>query len=328
MTIEGYKLAITGGSWTDHIIDVGLPTIPSPGRRRYDLTGLAPSTLYSIKVAAYNDVPNESGYSAAQTATTDAGSALLDGLTTTVKLAYGLFKMRAAYTGPAIRVKDSLAVQADIGFDGGGNLDVAALSGNSPYKIVTWYDQKNSNDATNSTGANEPTLDTTAVACRFNGASTQFLSLPDLSALTAGEAFCYRKIDNDPSTSGDGSGGLWWFGTEGSGSGAAIPYSDSKIYDAFGSTVRQANGVTYTGPLTNYHVYSAYSAAGDWADYLNGTLLYHSGTNAVSFQTTPVLGKAPDGLAMSGPMRAFVLFQAKVTSGERTTFSDVASYVP
>jgi hypothetical protein len=69
----------------------------------------------------------------------------IDGNTTNLWGAYGLAKLVGAYAGSAIRVRESGGdTETDIGFDGSGELNEAALlahcGANSGY-IVTWYDQ-------------------------------------------------------------------------------------------------------------------------------------------------------------------------------------------
>lgn len=103
--------------------------------------------------------------------------------------AYGLRRLRFGYTGPAIRVRRSSDnTEADIGFDGAGDLNTAALlahvgAGNG--FVTAWYDQSgNGRNATQATAANQPSIVTAGVvntangrsALQFNG-SSQSLSL-------------------------------------------------------------------------------------------------------------------------------------------------------
>ncbi len=88
----------------------------------------------------------------------------MDTLTgTTVRGAYGLRKLRGAYSGPAIRVRRSSDnAEVNIGFDGSGNLDTAALAshvGAGQGFVVTWHDQSgNGQDMTQATAANQPEI--------------------------------------------------------------------------------------------------------------------------------------------------------------------------
>lgn len=77
--------------------------------------------------------------------------------------AYGLRKLRAAYTGSAIRVRRSSdSVEADIGFDDMGNLNITALlahCGAGSGFIRTWYDQSgNGRDIEQATTSAQPRL--------------------------------------------------------------------------------------------------------------------------------------------------------------------------
>jgi hypothetical protein len=125
--------------------------------------------------------------------------------------AYSLRKLRAAYTGSAIRVRRSSDnAEVDIGFTVNSDLDTAALlthvgSGNG--FVTTWYDQSGNNrHATQTTAGSQPRIVSNGVldisngkpAIRFNGSNTFFsgVSLP-LSQLTL------SSVLNDVTQAGD-----------------------------------------------------------------------------------------------------------------------------
>lgn len=76
---------------------------------------------------------------------------------------YALDRLLSTYTGPLIRVRRSSDnAEQDIGYDGGGALDTAALasfvSSDSAY-VVTWYDQSGGgNDLTQATTSKQPRI--------------------------------------------------------------------------------------------------------------------------------------------------------------------------
>jgi len=81
--------------------------------------------------------------------------------------AYSLRKLRAAYSGSAVRVRkevSSVSSETDIGFLADGSLDTTSLlafasdADSGDVFVVTWYDQSLSNDATQSTAANQPKI--------------------------------------------------------------------------------------------------------------------------------------------------------------------------
>lgn len=113
-------------------------------------------------------------------------------LQTGAKLAYGLRKLRAAYSGAAIKVRSNAAGNPtqDIGFDSNGDLDVVSLKSfvgsNSGY-IDTWYDQSvdvGGKHLQQSTLSAQPTIVEAGVvnmqnntpSIHFVGSSQQYLS--------------------------------------------------------------------------------------------------------------------------------------------------------
>jgi hypothetical protein len=78
-------------------------------------------------------------------------------------VAYSIRKLRAAYTGSAIRVRRSSDnAEQNIGFTALGNLDTTALTsfcGAGNGFVTTWYDQSgNGRNATQTTAANQPQI--------------------------------------------------------------------------------------------------------------------------------------------------------------------------
>jgi hypothetical protein len=77
--------------------------------------------------------------------------------------AYSVRKLRTAYTGPAMKVQDTVGgATQDIYFDANDNLDEAAIisyGGSNDVFVETWYDQSgNGNNATQVTSANRPKI--------------------------------------------------------------------------------------------------------------------------------------------------------------------------
>ena len=87
----------------------------------------------------------------------------LDKYTTNLALAYSTRQLLTAYSGSAIRVRESSGnTEADIGFDNNGNLDTVALlahtGANSGY-VTKWYDQSgNTRDIAEATAAKQPRI--------------------------------------------------------------------------------------------------------------------------------------------------------------------------
>lgn len=97
-----------------------------------------------------------------RTTTSAAGDLLLDTYTGAAA-AYSVRKLDKDYTGSAMRVREASGdTEADIGFDGNGDLDTAAIAthcGSANGYVVTWYDQSgNSVNATQSTTSAQPQI--------------------------------------------------------------------------------------------------------------------------------------------------------------------------
>jgi hypothetical protein len=89
----------------------------------------------------------------------EEGDALLDNYSGATA-AYGLRRLRAAYTGNAIEVTNGSTTQ-DIGFDSNGELDQSALetyASGAEVKVSKWYDQANSNNLSQTSDAARPTI--------------------------------------------------------------------------------------------------------------------------------------------------------------------------
>jgi hypothetical protein len=105
--------------------------------------------------------------------------------------AYSVRKLRAAYTGSAIRVRRTDLTESDIGFTATGNLDTTALlafTGTGALDngfITTWYDQSgNGINATQTTAINQPQIVSAGGVINvnskpsiyFNGSTTQLIN--------------------------------------------------------------------------------------------------------------------------------------------------------
>ena len=149
--------------------------------------------------------------------------------------------------------------------------------------------------------------------------SAQGFNGPNLSALTAGEAFFLIANTNDPAAASVSSI-LQYMGT--SAFESHVPFTDGNIYDDFGSTVRKTVG-NPTPSFTSPRIYNVVSASGDWSATLDGSSLHSTGTNTVGFPAAPMLGIGKSlGNYFLGEMKAFLLYDGKLSSGDRTAVYD------
>jgi len=194
--------------------------------------------------------------------------------------------------------------------------DTLTLNNNDP--VATWTDQSgNENDATAS-GVARPTYKTNTInglpSLEFNGTSN-FLNIGAsgaFAALTALETFLVMKVPTFPPVA---SNGLW---SMGGGSNAYVPYeTDGSIYDDFGSSTRQTCGVAVSS-MGVWCIYGVWSVSADWENQINGVQQYHTGTNTVFLPAQNILGKNLIGNFHLGNVAAFLLYDHKLTTPDRT----------
>ncbi|MBS1797466.1 MAG: hypothetical protein JSS81_26825 [Acidobacteria bacterium] len=156
-----------------------------------------------------------------------------------------------------------------------------------------------------------------------NTAAQYFWTLPDLSALSSGEAFAVLKYAYNPNSSNELGGGLWDFGTDGAPN--AVPYKDGNVYDDFGSTARKGvSSGSNAGFNAQWLVYSAKSKTNDWQGYRNGVQLGSSASNTVAFSSAPKLGHSnPSGIYyFSGWLARFIFFSPALSDAESVAFAN------
>jgi hypothetical protein len=280
MAVSHYILRrATNSGFTTGVVDTNVGNILT-----YDVTGLSPATTYYFKVKAVDTTGNEGEFC-------DPVSEA----TTSPIIPSSLSNLVRWYKADAI-----------VGLSDGD-------------AVVSWTDSSSSAvNGTQSNASKKPIYKTGIVnslpVVRFDG-SDDFLSIGNLSALTAGEVFIVRKIDNDPPTTG--TGGIWYLGNSGGNSHVPEP-SVGKIYEEFGTPSRK-DAIVYTpNSFTAWHIYNVYSALNDYQIFYNTTSLYTSSSNTVDFPAAAKLGEGlTGGICMDGDIAEFFLFSRKLTGTER-----------
>ena len=193
-------------------------------------------------------------------------------------------------------------------------LDPASITVANDAPIPSAPDSSGNNR--NATGASdfEPVLNVISHFNTFRFDNGKYFHLGDYSSLTSAEIFIVRKLDADPPETGVG--GTWLFGT--SGENTHNPYPATRvIYDDFGSTTRKTT-VAPESNLSDWHIYSAYSAANSWGNFLNGTQLFETTTNSVAFSTAAKMGQSLSaGIDLNGNIAYMVAFPRKFSTSER-----------
>ncbi len=206
------------------------------------------------------------------------------------------------------------------------------LGGVDNSTVTIWEDQSgNSNNGTGTgTSGAKPVLKTgqtpaggpaVYIDSTSNSRHVSFANF--LTGTVKAEVFVVVRAVNDPAPSSSGeSNGFWKFGAQGGSNDAChFPYSDSNIYDDFGSTTRQNVG-NPSADLENWHIYNALTQSNLWEARLDGTLLYTSPGSVVGWSTTPVLGITPKSGSLTENGKFYIaelmIFGTVLTGTERT----------
>lgn len=249
----------------------------------YQFTGLTPATEYKAQRQAYDDSGNHSDWSAEATATTSFSPLSI----ASVVIGYEARLITGLSSG------DPLAAWQD---ETPSNLDATrALSDSWPQYII---------------GANgEPYVDLNG------GTGGNYFTIGDLSALTEGECFILVRGAADPASAGVETG-LWKFGT--SSDADLFPWTNGVVYCGWGSNARKTTSDPATD-LEEWNVWNVWSAAGDFGMKLNGSAFFSTATNTVAFSSSPELGRSAEtARRWGGDIAAFWMFDAKLSSGDRT----------
>jgi hypothetical protein len=235
-------------------------------------------------------------------------------------------RLSSTYSGPLIRVRRSSDnAEANIGFDGSGNLDEAALTsfvGANNGFVTTWYDQSgNGKNMENSTASNQPRIvtsgtvlkDNSKPALSFNGTS-QYLAVTDNTILHASSlTSCFYTAQiisgnsNPPlaSKSYNGDGG-YFFGQLGTDNKMQL-YIDQGL-----------NIVGTAAMLNSQKLFTNFNQTGtnNIKYYINGSLdatstkASLSGTNSTYF----ALGFDPGGFYLKGNFQETIIYSTDKTS--------------
>lgn len=186
--------------------------------------------------------------------------------------------------------------------------------------VAGWQDKSgNGRHMTQSTSGSRPLYKINIVngkpVVRFDG-TDDVLAGANLSALSAAEAFIVVKTGQaDPPAAGAGTG-LWHYGTDTQAS--HYPFSNSNIYDNFGTNSRKTVGDP-TPSLATFRLYNVMSKSGTWTARLDGTQIYTVASNTVGFRSSCELGNGLSGAGptFNGDIAEVIVYSAELSGSDR-----------
>ena len=278
----------------------------------YGPNGLTVNTGGTLSVAAgvvYNNVV--------------LANTVLDNITTAVRAAYGLRKLRALYTGPAIRVRrnDNNAEQ-DIFFDNFGNLDQEALTtfvGTASGLVTTWYDQSgNGLNFTQTTASRQPRIVNGGDIETKNGVP----AIRHVASAAQNLAMSSPLLSNTPWTVNVVEG------MDGGSNGRLLNGSNNWILGFWGGF---QNTLYTAGSWINQNVSTATTDNQVYTTVSNGTTsnLFRSGTQITGTATAAAPGTTlwtsgwnNGGEFSNGTVQEVILYSASLSPSDRSTLEN------
>lgn len=161
---------------------------------------------------------------------------------------------------------------------------------------------------------------------RFDGSNDSLILATNiLSGKSAGAIFIVLKVDNDP-PSASAQSGLWNMDGE-SVNAVHYPFTNSELYEAWGSDSRKATGVNPTPSLASWRLYNVETAASSYKIRLDGTEIFSTTTNNFSSFSDGIIyiGRSASlfgDIYFDGDMAGWCIVDAVPNSTDRDTIEN------
>lgn len=286
--------------------------------------------------------------------TTTAPSTPLLDTYTGAAAAYSMRKLRTAYAGSAVRIRESGGdTELDVGFDSNGDFDTAAAEahcGANNGFVTKWYDQSgNGNDLVQTTAAAQPKIVNAGTVVAFNGKPTisfdgtdDFLQHGPITQMANDYTVSVFTVCHIPATPAGSEVVMYWMWDAQSGQSGQILLINGATgeFQVYG---RATNGspvntvAALAGGEEQALVSAVYNPSADTLDAnYNGTtdqatgMTYTVGTdNLTGLQLgarfNNVLATSPD-LFMEGGIQEAILYSSNESSNESAIRSNINAY--
>ena len=235
--------------------------------------------------------------------------------------AYSVRKLRAAYTGNAIKVRRSSDnTESDIGFSG-ANLDTSALtsfcSGTNGF-VTTWYDQSgNARNATQTTASNQPQIVSSGSVINVNSKpSLKFDGSNDGFSVTLSGNITNLSVNKVEKWNSIAGGQL-----SSSFNGSIGPYFQWN--ETNGTWANYLSGRNATAANTNQTLFSFYDANGF---YQNNSLTAACVTNSNPFTEFTIGCYNGNALNANVNVQEFIIYTTQQVSNRTGISSNINAY--
>ncbi len=191
--------------------------------------------------------------------------------------------------------------------------------------VSAWADQSgNGRHLVQATGTDQPTtgtaIDSQATIYFDDSAYAQCLKRTTALTLTGAHVFFVMKLVSEAAD--QSLVGKWGA----SNAPSYTPYSDSIVYDDFGSTVRRTSSISPTVSMATPCLYEVITASSEHTLLVSGEQIFTTGTNTVSWNSGGFMVGCSNASAVNltpatfskGYLAEIVLVDRKMTAPERT----------
>lgn len=246
--------------------------------------------------------------------------AILDSLTTSAEVAFSLRKILNAYAGSSIRVRRSSDnSEQDVGFSG-VDLDTSSMetfTGANNGFVVTFYDQMDNYDATNSTQSAQPQIVASGSTLVDSNGKPE---IRDSSSSNGLQTSAFSPTLSQPNTisaviskDSDINSRNWFDGVNGSNRHILGSLSGPTDLTIFAGSV--VSGATKSATFGPEYITALYNGASSEI-YANGTLIksYSSSIGTQACGGLTILGRYTVASTVDGAIQELIVFNADLTS--------------
>jgi len=200
-----------------------------------------------------------------------------------------------------------------------------SLAGADADPIASFTDRSGLGNHATATSGKQPLLkknilNTSHSVLRFDG-SDDFMTWPDiLSGVSAGEVFIVLKADAEPAAAGTYS--LWYLSKTNAVGEAAHPFTNSLLFEHFGSDAQVA---AFSKPTTTaaFHQYGVEIAANKMVVRFNGDIIWGQNKNSPGFNTAPLLCRNTGNTAVwKGDIAEIFIYKAVQSTANKKLIHD------
>jgi hypothetical protein len=195
--------------------------------------------------------------------------------------------------------------------------------------VSSWSDRSGlGNNASQATSSARPTFQTNRQGgqpgVRFDGSNVLNFSTAIISGSTPGSCLYVFRLDLDPPITTIPTGPVMGnFGSAADNSHSM--WTDGRIYDGFGSTVRKS----MADPMprfTTSRIIAIHSASNDWQFFIDGSAFFTTVSNNVGWSSSPRIGGSGGFYFLLGVVMSVTVLNSRMSTSVRRRLEHASAF--